>query len=81
MMSQEGNHIIGISISAGVIDFLMDLRMESDILNLKWLISPHTILLPVNWLILYSSTNYQIIQIQVWIPDDIWGIWKSSNDI
>lgn len=81
MMSQEGNHIIGISISAGVIDFLMDLRMESDILNLKWLISPHTILLPVNWLNLYSSTNYQIIQIQVWIPDDIWGIWKSSNDI
>lgn len=81
MMSQEGNHIIGISISAGVIDFLMDLRMERDVLSLKWLISPHTILLPVNWLNLYSSTNYQIIQIQVWIPDDIWGIWKSSYDI
>jgi hypothetical protein len=35
MMSQEGNHIIGISISAGMICFLVDLRMERDVLNRK----------------------------------------------
>lgn len=80
-MSQEGNHIIGISISAGMIDFLMDLRMERDVLSLKWLMSPHTILLPVNWLNLYNSTNYQIIQLEVWIPNGIGGIRKSCNDI
>lgn len=81
MMSQEGNRIIGLSILAGVIDFLMDRGMERHVLSLKWLISPRTILLPVNWLNLYSSTNDQIIQIQVWIPDDIRGVWKSGNDI
>lgn len=74
MMSQEGNHIIGISISVGMICFLMDLRRERDVLSTKRLVSLRIFLLLVHLLCFNSSTNYQITRFKFEISDDIRGI-------